>query len=182
MRLLSWIRLRHAVLAVGLAILAACNVVVEESGPSRPRPDGGFCTREFDPVCGRRGGDQRTFANACLADNAGFRVVRRGECRRGDDRPDEPRACTREYDPVCARRGGDRRTFSNACVAREAGYRVLDRGECRRGDGGGGGDGPRACTLDYRPVCARRGGDVRTFANACTAESARYRIVGNGPC
>ena len=179
MRLLSRIKLRDAILALAAVVLAACTVVVDEDRPGpRPIPDGGFYTREFDPVCGRRGGDRRTFANACLADNAGFRVVRRGECRRSDDR-DEPRACTREYDPVCARRGGDRQTFSNACVAEAAGYRVLDRGECRRG---GGGEEPRFCTREYNPVCARRGGDVRTFPNACEAESARYRIVSDEPC
>jgi len=153
------------------------------------------CTREYDPVCGRRGGEQRTFANSCLADGAGYRVVRNGECRGGGDGSDAgggsddgPRACTREYRPVCARRGGEQRTFANSCVADGAGYRVVRNGECRGGDGGsdgGGGsdDGPRACTREYRPVCAaRRGAEPRTFPNACEAEAARYRVVGDGPC
>ncbi|MBS9719343.1 peptidase [Tianweitania sp. BSSL-BM11] len=49
-------------------------------GPSRPPQSDRFCTREFKPVCARRGGRERTFPNACEADNAGFRIVDRGPC------------------------------------------------------------------------------------------------------
>jgi len=178
MKILSPILLRGgAVLLFVVTVLAACTVVEEDyDRPGRPGP---MCTREYDPVCGRRGGVQQTFANGCLADEAGFRVVRRGECRRDDG----PRGCTREYDPVCGRRGGDQQTFSNSCLADEAGYRVVRRGECRRDDGGSGGnDEPRVCTTQYDPVCARRGGTEQTFANSCTAEQAGYRVVRNGEC
>jgi hypothetical protein len=108
----------------GLALLSACTVVVEEP---RPGPGPG-CSREFRPVCARRHGEQRTFTNACLADRAGWRIVHRGECRRGGG--DEPRACTMDYQPVCATRRGSFRTFSNACGADAAGWRVVRRGEC----------------------------------------------------
>lgn len=109
-------------------------------------------------------------------------------------RPDEPRMCTRQYDPVCAERRGDRQTFGNACEARAAGYRIVRDGECRRGGGGGGpipgpgprpprpDDEPRFCTREYRPVCARQGGQVRTFGNACTAEADGFRIISEGEC
>jgi hypothetical protein len=96
-----------------------------------------------------------------------------------------PRYCTREYQPVCARRGGDRQTFSNACRAEASGYSVIRYGECRRG--GGGGDDydrpPEFCSREYRPVCAvnDRGG-VRDFPNACEAQAANWRVVGDGPC
>lgn len=106
-----------------------------------------------------------------------------------------PRFCTREYQPVCAQRGNDRATFPNACEADRAGFRVTSSGECRRGDGqwGGGGPGewtqwpprpgPTACTREYRPVCATRRGNTRSFGNACEARAADYRIVDqNGPC
>ena len=89
--------------------------------------------------------------------------------------------CTQQYDPVCAERRGDRQTFGNACMARAEGYRIVSRGECRPGRP----DRPpreRACTREYAPVCARRGGDVRTFGNSCEAEAARYRIVRRGQC
>lgn len=130
---------RWSVLAAATLILSSC-VVVEEPGPGPgPRPP----------------------------------------------RPDEPRFCTANYDPVCARRGGDRRTFGNSCEARNAGYRIIRDGECRGGGGSGGGgdDGPpRFCTREYNPVCARRGRDIRTFGNACTAEADGYRIIAPGEC
>jgi hypothetical protein len=120
---------------VGLVVLSACTVV-DEPGPGPwpgPGPNPGYCTREYEPVCARRDGERRTFSNACLADRAGYQVIRRGECRRdggGSNGGDEPRFCTREYRPVCARRDGRLRTFGNACEADAAGWRVVGNGEC----------------------------------------------------
>ena len=118
---------------VGLVVLSACTVV-EEPGPwpgPGPGPGPGICTREYEPVCARRHDEQRTFSNACLADRARYRVIHRGECRRGGGGGgDEPRFCTREYRPVCARRDGRLRTFGNACEADAAGWRVVGNGEC----------------------------------------------------
>lgn len=188
---MSWLSAmlsRGALLAVALIGLAACTVAVDEPGPGprpRPIPDGGFCTREYQPVCARRGGDRQTFSNACVAERAGYRVIRDGECRRaggGDGGDGGPRVCTAEYVPVCASRSGERRTFSNACVAEQSGYRIIRNGECRRGGDEGGGGEPRFCTREYAPVCARRGGDRRTFPNACEARAAEYRVIGDGPC
>jgi hypothetical protein len=112
-----------AAAATGMVLLTACTVVVEE--PAGPQ----FCTREYNPVCARRGNELRTFANACLADQADFRVISRGECRRPPD-PQPPRFCTREYRPVCARNRGEFRTFGNACEAEVAGWRIVSGGRC----------------------------------------------------
>ncbi|MBL8576715.1 MAG: hypothetical protein JNK47_05790 [Mesorhizobium sp.] len=163
-----------------LVFLSSC-VVVEEPGPVRPGPGPGpgFCTREFQPVCAGRGNERRTFSNACLADRSGFRPIHRGECRGGSSQP--PRACTLEFQPVCAQRGSTRRTFSNACTADASGFRVLHRGECRQGGGGGGGQ-QQVCTREYRPVCARQGGQLRTFGNSCEADAAGWRVIGPGRC
>lgn len=38
------------------------------------------------------------------------------------------------------------------------------------------------CTMEYDPVCARRGDDRRTFGNACQARAEGYRIIGRGEC
>lgn len=159
-----------------LVFLSSC-VVVEEPGPVRPGP--GFCTREYQPVCGQRGDTRRTFPNGCVANQSGFRVVHPGECRRGGNQP--PRACTLEFQPVCGQRGNTWRTFSNACTADASGFRVVHRGECRSG-GGGGGNQQQFCTREYRPVCARQGGRLRTFGNACEADAAGWRVIGPGRC
>lgn len=169
--------------AMLFGLLSACTaVVVDDPGPL-PGPGPRICTREYDPVCARRGPEVRTFGNGCLADTAGYRVIRGGEC--GPDRPPPVvRGCPRQYDPVCARRGGRRQTFANDCLAEEAGYRVIRGGECRDdyADEGGQSGGGGFCTREYRPVCARRGPEVRTFGNDCEARSANYRVVSDGPC
>jgi hypothetical protein len=115
----------------GLIMLSACTVVVDDPGPiPGPGPGPQYCTREYQPVCARRGGERKTFANGCVADRAGYDIIRRGECGRGGG-GDQPRFCTREYRPVCARKRGSFQTFGNACEADAAGWRVVDNGPCR---------------------------------------------------
>jgi hypothetical protein len=143
--------------AVSGTILAACTVVVDEGPgyrppPSRPTPPPIACTREYMPVCAQRGGQRRTFGNACMARAEGFSILGDGECRSGPpssgpgsdwnrppsgpggnwNRPPEQRACTMEYRPVCARRGSQVRTFGNACSAESEGFQIVHNGECGR--------------------------------------------------
>ncbi len=106
-----------------------------------------------------------------------------------------PQICPQIYAPVCGERGGRIETLSNECVARSRGFRVIADGECRvrppitpRPPIGGPGPfppgpgGPQFCTREYAPVCARRGGQVRQFPNACEAEVDGFRIIRDGPC
>ncbi len=142
---------RKATVASLLSLMLASCVVVEDGpgpGPRPPRPDPGpqFCTREYDPVCARRGGDRQTFANSCMAEAAGYRIIRGGECRGGGD-------------------GGWNGGGGNG-----------------GGWNGGGGGNEQFCTREYRPVCGRRGGALRTFPNACEADSAGFRVVDQGAC
>ncbi len=44
------------------------------------RPQQRACTREYAPVCARRGRDMRTFGNSCEAEAAEYRVMRPGTC------------------------------------------------------------------------------------------------------
>jgi hypothetical protein len=188
-------RVAAFVFAAG-ALLSACQVDVVEDRPRPvPSPDSGggnYCTREYQPVCARRGSRYRTFDNSCVAEDAGFRIVSAGECGGGNDGGGGggvaiDRACPKTLDPVCAKRGGDVRTFANDCRADEAGFRVIYAGECNGGGGGGasepGDGGPQQyCTKEYVPVCARRGSRFQTFPNQCEAENAGFRVVSDGTC
>ncbi|WFP65416.1 Kazal-type serine protease inhibitor domain-containing protein [Mesorhizobium sp. WSM4904] len=133
MRFLAAIVSRRGSVALLLSVLlAACTVVVDEGPrPRPPRPHPQLCTMQYAPVCARRGGDRQTFANACQAERAGYRIVRDGPCRDGGGGGGgEQTFCTREYAPVCARRHGEVRTFPNACEARAADYRIIGNGPC----------------------------------------------------
>ena len=134
MKLTLTLSLQGAAMLILSGLLSACTVAVDEGPGYRPppRPEPRYCTREYEPVCARRGHDRQTFPNGCMAERAGYRIVGRGECRRHDDEGGRPsRACTMEYAPVCGRRGRDFRTFSNACTARASDYRVIGEGSCR---------------------------------------------------
>lgn len=41
---------------------------------------------------------------------------------------------------------------------------------------------PQACTFEYAPVCAARGGREQTFGNACMARVDGFRVVHEGEC
>ncbi|MGU3398299.1 Kazal-type serine protease inhibitor family protein [Brucellaceae bacterium D45D] len=100
--------------------------------------------------------------------------------------------CPMIYDPVCAERDGMRKTFGNECQAKADNYRVVSRGECKQRSGNSGAAQPQQqvdggektaiCTREYRPVCAQKGSEDRSFANRCTAESAGYRVLRDGQC
>jgi len=194
---------RIGALALLLGTLLAACVMEDEGpgpgGPSRPFPPDRpqFCSRQYDPVCATRGNNRQTFPNGCQAEAAGFRILRDGQCR--DDgwggSGGQGGFCSRQYDPVCARRGSGERTFSNSCEADNAGFRAIYNGECR-GSGPGPAPGPIAAPQpapvdpgprapncrSNEPVCAKRGGLVRTFPNYCEAAMARFQTTHTGPC
>lgn len=42
--------------------------------------------------------------------------------------------------------------------------------------------GPSFCTMEYRPVCARRFDQRRTFSNSCLARQAGFDVIHSGSC
>ncbi len=115
------------------ALLAACTAVVDDGPAYRPhrpeRPQ--VCTAQYVPVCARRGSDRQSFANSCMAERAGYRIVHDGLCRgEAGGSGGKQTFCTREYAPVCASRRGEARTFPNACEARAARWRIVGNGAC----------------------------------------------------
>lgn len=144
-------------------------------GRPEPRPDEGrACTREYAPVCGARGRERQTFANACEARSSGYDIIGRGECQVA--RPD------RERDRGEWREGDDR----NRERADRNDRNRDDRGRSERGrEERDDRDRPRdqrVCTMEYKPVCGQQGRDRRTFGNACAAEVAGFRVLRPGEC
>lgn len=133
MRLAAMLSLQAVTAVMLVALLGACTVVVDEGPNYRPpRPGPSYCTKEYAPVCARRGHERQSFADGCMAERQGYRVVREGLCRgeSANGGGEERTFCTREYAPVCASRRGNVRTFSNACEARAASWRVVGNGPC----------------------------------------------------
>lgn len=157
------------VLLLAAGTLAACSVEVDEGpGGYNPRPPQ-FCTREYAPVCGERGRDRQTFANACEARSSGYGIIGRGECQ--FRRPDRDRTGWQDEDRDGwnnNRRDRDRDRNRNDRDRRER-----DRERPRD---------QRACTMDYNPVCGRRGQDFKEFGNACSAEAAGFAVYRRGQC
>jgi hypothetical protein len=50
-------------------------------GGAFPPNAGGACPRIYSPVCAGRRGNERTFANSCMAERAGARIRYAGECQ-----------------------------------------------------------------------------------------------------
>lgn len=167
---------RRATMATLLsAVLASCAVVVDEGpgpGPRPPRPGPQMCTREYDPVCAQRGRDSQTFGNACMAEAAGYRITRRGECRGSNNGG---------WNGGGGNNGGWNGGGNNGGWNGGGGNNGGWNGGGNNGGWNGGGS-PRACTREYRPVCGQRGGTLRTFPNGCEADSAGFRVVDQGPC
>ncbi|KAF9939185.1 hypothetical protein BGZ67_009847 [Mortierella alpina] len=83
------------------------------------------------------------------------------------------KACTMDYKPICAQfKGGKKETFSNSCSLSV--YQCENPKEVVATSVDGTCDAPaekkcnKACTMDYKPICAQfKGGKKETFSNSC---------------
>ncbi len=69
-----------AVSALGAALaLGGCTNMETMPGPGSPGQSAA-CTMNYAPVCGGKGHKRKTFSNACMAQAAGYSVVKEGAC------------------------------------------------------------------------------------------------------
>lgn len=179
-----------------VALLTGCVAV---DGPP-PGAGPGFCSREYAPVCARRGGDRQSFRNACEARRAGYRIVADGRCRSEaisdprPSRPERPRPETPRPDrprpetprperpqpqpeqPRPERPSPERPRPEQPEQERPRPQPEQSRPQPERPRP------PQACTREYAPVCGSVGGGTRTFPNACEARAAGAQVVKQGAC
>ena len=105
-----------------LAIAVIAVVLSASCASAQERP----CPRIAKPVCVLKGSTRSTVNNACLAKNAGAKVLHDGACEGGD-------MCSMIYMPVCAINpaNGREKTYSSVCVSEHANARVTHDGECK---------------------------------------------------
>ena len=151
---------------VALLALSGC----QDQGRGPPLPDQplsatpGACPRIYDPVCGARGGDQRTFPNSCEASASGYDILYGGQCQEGGPGPG-------------GGIGGGQQPGQGDL------YGPPGQGDLQGVPGQGGGqDSGQMCPMIYKPVCGRSGSDTRTFPNACKAQSAGYQVLYESEC
>jgi len=84
------------------------------------------CPRIAKPVCTLKDGKRSTVNNACMAENAGARVLHDGACEGGD-------MCSMLYSPVCGINPatGKEETYSGVCVSEHANATIAHEGECK---------------------------------------------------
>lgn len=183
MKLIIKSTLKKMALPLGaIILLSGCVAPEGPSGsypPIRPQPPQ-MCTMEYMPVCAVRGNRQKTFANRCTAQADGYQVIRQGQCNSQNGNQNKPQRPPHSQRPDRPNHGGNWNNDSwgsgSSVPSRPSNRPDMNRPDNRPTTS------TKACTRDYRPVCATRGRESRTFSNSCMAENEGFRPMHNGQC
>jgi hypothetical protein len=74
-------RRRLLTACIGAALLAALPAGARSQDAAKDTSRTTFCSEQYLPVCGRIGGADRTYSNACFARAAGADIIAQGPCR-----------------------------------------------------------------------------------------------------
>lgn len=146
-----------------------------------------FCPVISNPVCGTKNGDTKVFNNICDAEKTEFRPVHMAQCRTSIDPAVTPPAfnfqCTHASKPACAiDLDGLKRTFSNVCNAEAENHSILYEGACKPNPIIGSDANSMICSAEFKPVCAEKNNQNRTFRNACEAVREKFKVLSQAPC
>uniref|UniRef100_A0A0A9WFZ4 Kazal-like domain-containing protein n=2 Tax=Lygus hesperus TaxID=30085 RepID=A0A0A9WFZ4_LYGHE len=100
---------------------------VADSSPSRNKRQGCFCTKEYEPVCGKVSGELRDFDNICEFRRAGGKdadIVFNESCKVYADFKKCEEKCPQYFQGVCA---SDGKTYAGDCYVEC--YRKFERGK-----------------------------------------------------
>ncbi|KAF9101228.1 hypothetical protein BGX29_005864 [Mortierella sp. GBA35] len=184
---------------IALSVATSMAVLSAMAAPSPVCPK--MCPAVFQPICGKlQSGETKTFGNACELSvfncenpTAKFTVVAETTCE-DLTAPTCEIMCTMAENPVCAKsKDGKTKTFSNSCFLKvyncqnpTSKFELIANAKCPVA-------APvcnKACTKDYRPVCAQiQGGETQTFGNTCEMNvykcehpTEKVELVANGVC
>lgn len=154
---------------------------VEPNNDSDSEGNETMCTKQYDPVCGKVGGENQNFGNLCEAEKAGAENIEPGVCPLVTNPNDEEILCPDVPGPACGVVNGKKTNFDNACLAQQAGATDITQGACPTVFNSSNEKAP-VCEDTDAPVCGMLNGKKINYKNECEAKKAGSTEINEGKC